>query len=415
MKKPELLAPAGNMEKLETAIEYGADACYLAGKFFGLRAGAGNFTLDDMKKALAFAHEKGKKIYVTVNIIPHNEDLEGLPEYLSQLQKIGVDGLIIADPGVIRLAKLHAPDIPLHLSTQANNTNWSSALFWQEQGIKRIVMARELSLKDISTISDKVNVEIEAFVHGAMCISYSGRCLMSNYMVDRDSNRGECAHPCRWQYYLVEEKRPGEYYPVQEDDRGTYIFNSKDMCLIEHIPELVRAGINTFKIEGRMKSVHYVATVVKAYREAIDTYFEDPENFKANSLWLEELTKVSHRDYFTGFYFKEPMAEDHNYTSSAYLRTYDFVGVVKEYCPSTETVLLEERNRIKVGDKLEFIEPKGAPFTIEVEKMWDEKTQELIEVAPHPHQLVRIPVNKTVEPNALIRRYVDRNPKEASR
>lgn len=415
MKIPELLAPAGNMEKLEFAFRYGADACYLAGQSYGLRAGAGNFSLPEMKEALEIAHEKGKKIYVTVNIFPHNEDLIGLPEYLVKLQELEVDGVIVADPGVYYLTQQYCPKLPVHISTQANSTSWSSVKFWEQQGANRVVLARELSLKDITEIRKKVKIELEAFVHGAMCISYSGRCLMSNYMIGRDANRGECAHPCRWQYYLVEEKRPGEYYPIQEDERGTYIFNSKDMCLIEHIPELIAAGIDCFKIEGRMKSVHYVATVVKAYRDAIDAYAKDPVNYQVNPQWLMELAKVSHRDYFTGFYFEKPKTEDHNYLTSKYLRNYDFVGVVKDYCPETKTVVLEERNRIQVGEELEFLGPDSPAFRATIDKMWDEETKEEIQVAPHPHQLVRIPLEIPAKPYTLVRRFAGEEAKDLKR
>jgi putative protease len=415
MKKPELLAPAGNMEKLEFAFRYGADACYLAGQAYGLRAGAGNFTLDEMKEALAFAREHGKKIYVTVNIFPHNEDLEGLPAYLAKLQELGVDGVIVADPGVFFLAKRYCPRLSIHISTQANSTSWASVKFWEEQGAGRIVLAREISLADIKEIRQKVHAELEAFVHGAMCISYSGRCLMSNYMIGRDANRGECAHPCRWKYHLVEEKRPGEYYPVEEDARGTYIFNSKDLCLLEYIPELVQAGIDSFKIEGRMKSVHYVATVVKAYREAIDAYYANPEEYQVNPQWSIELAKVSHRDYFTGFYFAKPKSADHNYTTSQYLRSYDFVGVVRDYCPESKTAVIEERNRIHVGEELEFLGPTGPAFRAELRQMWDEETKEEIQAAPHPHQIIRIPLEIPVKPYTLVRRFAGEKPKEARR
>lgn len=395
------------MEKLKIALTYGADACYLAGKSFGLRAAAGNFSIDGLKEALSFAHARGKKIYITVNIIPHNEDLIGLPQYLEELEQLQVDGIIVADPGVIRLAQQYCPSIPIHLSTQANNTNWSSALFWEQVGVKRLVMARELSIEDIRMIRDKVKVEIEAFVHGAMCISYSGRCLMSNYMIGRDANRGHCAHPCRWKYYLVEEQRPGQYYPVQEDERGTYIFNSKDMCLIRYIPELIKAGISTFKIEGRMKSVHYVATVIKAYRQAIDTYMENPQGYKFNEEWYSELLKVSHRDYFTGFYFDNPSSKDHNYRDSAYVRNYDFVGLVKDYDSDHRLALVEERNRIQVGDELEVISPSDDEiYMFTVTDMWDAKTGEKIQVAPHPHQMIKVKVSKKLAENSLVRRQV---------
>lgn len=306
MQKPELLSPAGNLEKLKLAILYGADAVYCGGHNYGLREGADNFTLEELVEGTEFAHQHGGRIYITVNMIPHNDDLVGLDEYLHQLEEIGVDALIVSDPGVISILKQEGIQLPIHLSTQANAVNWASVLFWAEQGVERVILARELSKDEIIEIRKKTDISLEMFIHGSMCISYSGRCLLSNYMANRDANRGRCAHSCRWKYYLVEEKRPGEYYPVFEDEQGTYIMNSRDLCLIEHIPEVVETGVDSLKIEGRMKSLHYVATVTAVYRQAIDSYFKDPISYQFKPEWLEELKKVSHRDYTTGFFFSPP-------------------------------------------------------------------------------------------------------------
>ncbi len=403
MKKVELLAPAGNLEKLKMAIHYGADAVYLGGKNYGLRAAAGNFTTEEMVEGVRFAHARQAKVYVTVNIFAHNEDLHGLEEYLRELENIGVDGIIISDPGILFIAQEIITKTEIHLSTQANTTNWASSKFWQKQGIKRIVLARELSLHEIKEIREKTDVELEVFVHGAMCMSYSGRCLLSNYMADRDANRGECAQPCRWNYALVEEKRPGLYYPIEEDERGSYIFNSQDLCLIEYLPDLIKAGVDSFKIEGRMKSSHYVATVVYAYRKALDSYYQDPVNYTFNPQWYEEILKVSHRDYTTGFLFGKPTAKAHNYGTSSYLRYYDFVGLVLDYDPLIGWATVEQRNNFRVGDKLEFMGPETELFQEVLTTMTDE-TGIPIEVAPHPQQIVKIPVAKPVKPWDLIRR-----------
>jgi putative protease len=301
IKKPELLAPAGNLEKLKMAVLYGADAVYLGGKSFGLRAFGGNFSREELKEAMDFAHARGKKVYVTVNIFPHNGDLEGLPDYLQYLQSIQADALLVADLGVFMMCRKLIPDMELHISTQANNTNWASVNAWKELGASRVVLAREMSLAEIREIRSKCDVDLEMFMHGAMCISYSGRCLLSNYFTGRDSNRGSCAQSCRWKYALVEETRPGKYFPIEEDERGTYIMNSKDMCLMPNIRDVIESGVDSLKIEGRMKSVHYAASVTKAYRLAIDSYFEDPEHFEVRQEWMDELEKVSHRAYTTGF------------------------------------------------------------------------------------------------------------------
>jgi len=403
LKPIELLAPAGNLEKLEIALAYGADAVYFGGKMFGLRAFSDNFNLDEIKTAISLTHSAGKKAYVTINIFPHNADLPHLPEYLTYLSDIGVDGIIISDLGVYRIAREVTPNLPIHISTQANNTNWSSVLLWQELGAKRVVMARELSLSEIKEIRDKTSLELEAFVHGAMCISYSGRCLLSNYFTGRDANHGECAQPCRWKYHLVEESRPGQYFPVKEDDRGSYIFNSKDLCLLAHLKEIAAAGLNSVKIEGRMKSIHYVATVVKVYREALDALHSSPETFQIRNEWWEELRKISHRPYTTGFYFNKTSELDQIYDRSTYNQSHDFVGLVKSYCPETGMALVEQRNNIKIGDEIEIMLPRGVNFKQKVESMCDSEGNTIV-VAPHPQQLISIPMTKQVTPYAMLRR-----------
>lgn len=405
MKKVELLAPAGNLEKLKMAILFGADAVYIGGRRFGLRASADNFSPEDMKLGLDFAHERGCKVYAAVNIIPHNEDLIGLPEYIEQLDKLGVDAVIVSDPGIFTIVRKAAPGMEIHISTQANNTNYMSAKFWHELGAKRIVAARELSFGEIGEMAAMTpeELDIEAFIHGAMCISYSGRCLLSNYMTGRDSNRGACSHPCRWKYSLVEEKRPGEYYPVYEDERGTYIFNSKDLCMIEYIPQLIKSGIFSFKIEGRMKSSFYVATVVSAYRKAIDAYMADPENYIFNPEWLTELSKASHREYTTGFYFNKTTGEDQIYHTSSYIREYDFVGLVLEYDPETKIAKIEQRNRMIEGDEIEVVCPQKDYFVQTIQWMKNEEG-ETIRTAPHAQMLVYMPMDQQVEPFTILRR-----------
>ncbi|MEG6585618.1 peptidase U32 family protein [Dendrosporobacter sp. 1207_IL3150] len=406
MNRPELLAPAGNLEKLKMAILYGADAVFMGGKAFGLRAFSDNFSDNELREGISYAHSFKKKAYITVNVFPHNDDLTNLPEYLTFLRDAGADGIIIADLGVYRIAREVVPDLPIHISTQANNTNWSSVLCWQDLGAKRVVLARELSLNDINIIRAKVNIELEAFVHGAMCISYSGRCLMSNYFTGRDANRGECAQPCRWKYYIVEEKRPNQYIPVLEDEKGTYIFNSKDLCLLPHLPKLIDSGLNSFKIEGRMKSVHYVATVVKVYREAIDSYFKDPVNFAVKPEWLEELNKVSHREYTTGFYFNKTTHEDQIYGSSSYSQTHDFIGLVKSYNQADGTATIEQRNNMRVGQYIEIIQPQGPTFTQKIEAMFDIDGNP-IDVAPHPQQIITIPMAQPIEAYSMLRRKAE--------
>ena len=405
MKKPELLAPAGNMEKLKMALLYGADAVYLGGKAFGLRAFGGNFTNEELQEAVDFAHKLGKKIYVTVNIFPHNSDIAKLPAYLTFLNEIKVDAILVADLGVFTLAKEYAPDVELHISTQANNTNWAAVNAWAELGASRVVLAREMSLEEIKEIREKCSVELEMFVHGAMCISYSGRCLMSNYLTGRDANRGSCAQPCRWNYALVEEKRPGQYFPVLEDERGTYIFNSKDMCLLPYLPDVIASGVDSLKIEGRMKSVHYAGSVVKAYREAIDSYFAAPEQFEVKKEWVEELDKVSHRAYTTGFYYGRPTEKDQIYGTSSYTQTSDFVGLVLDYDEKTGFATVEQRNNMKVGQEIEIFQPHLAGYRQILQEMYNDEG-EAIQVAPHPQQIVKIRMEKPVEPYGILRRDI---------
>jgi putative protease len=405
IKKPELLAPAGNMEKLKMALIYGADAVYLGGKAFGLRAFGGNFDYDELKEAVDFAHKLGRKVYVTVNIFPHNSDMEKLPEYLAYLNEIKVDAMLIADLGIFTLAKKYAPDTDIHISTQANNTNWVTVNTWADMGASRVVLAREMSLGEIRTIREKCPVELEMFVHGAMCISYSGRCLMSNYMTGRDANRGSCAQACRWKYALVEEKRPGQYFPIEEDDRGTYFFNSKDMCLLPHIGDVIDSGVDSLKIEGRMKSVHYAASIVKAYRAAIDSYCEDPEHFELKQEWIDELGKVSHRQYTTGFYYNKPTEDDQIYGTTSYEQTSDFVGLVLSYDEATGYAMVEQRNNMKKGQEIEVFQPNLPGYRMILDEMYNDEG-ELIDVAPHPQQLVKMKMAQPVEPYTILRRDI---------
>jgi len=406
IKKPELLAPAGNLEKMKMAVLYGADAVYLGGKAFGLRAFGGNFTYEELKEAVEFAHARGRKVYVTVNIFPHNSDIEKLPDYLRYLQEINVDALLVADLGVFMLCRKLIPDMELHISTQANNTNWATVNAWKELGAKRVVLAREMSLNEIREIRAKCDVDLEMFMHGAMCISYSGRCLLSNYFTGRDSNRGSCAQSCRWKYALVEETRPGKYFPIEEDDRGTYIMNSKDMCLMPHIKDVIESGVDSLKIEGRMKSVHYAASVTKAYRLAIDSYFADPENFTVKQEWLDELEKVSHRAYTTGFYYHQPDADDQIYGKTSYDQTSDFVGLVRSYDPATGYAVVEQRNNMKAGQEIEVFQPTGPLYRQKITSMIDNETNEEISVAPHPQQIIRMKMELPVEEYTILRRDI---------
>ncbi|MBV7271902.1 U32 family peptidase [Clostridiaceae bacterium UIB06] len=401
MKKPELLAPAGNLEKLKTAINFGADAVYLGGSKLNLRAFADNFTDEELKEGVEYAHARGKKVFVTLNVFPHNDDIIGLEEYLKHLYNINVDAIIVSDPGIIMTAREVVPKLELHLSTQANNVNWRSAIFWHKQGIKRVVLARELSLEEIKEIKRNIpdSCEIEAFVHGSMCMSYSGRCVISNYMTGRDANRGQCAQPCRYKYHLVEEKRPGEYFPIMEDERGTYILNSKDLCMIEYIPELVQSGIDSFKIEGRMKSSYYVASIVKSYRQAIDAYFENPEGYVFKKEWLENLEKASHRVYFTGFYFGDTNKQI--YETSSYIRDYDIIGIVKDYNKDTKTAVIEQRNKVLEGDVVEILRPVGDNFKITLDDMRNSEGEK-IPSAPSAQMIFTIKIDTELEKDDIL-------------
>ena len=406
MVKIELLAPAGDLEKLKMAIIYGADAVYLGGEAFGLRKASKNFSLEDINEGVKFAHKRDKKVYVTLNIIPHPKDLEGLEKYIIDLYNIDIDAVIVSDPGMFSIIKKTVPDLEIHISTQASVTNAGTINFWHNLGAKRVILARELSLKEIVDIRKCISDDmvLETFVHGAMCISYSGRCLLSNYMTGRDANMGDCAHPCRYKYYLMEEKRPGEYFPVYEEEDGTFIMNSKDLCMIQYIPELIKAGINSFKIEGRVKSSYYVASVIRSYRIAIDEYYKNPDSYSFKEEYLDEIKKASHRDFTTGFYFGKPTEEAQIYESSSYIRGYDFVGMILDYDVETRIATVEQRNRMFVGDEIEVFGPGIKHFTQKIENMWDENNNE-IEVAPHPQQIIKMKMDNMVEKYYIMRKY----------
>lgn len=407
-KKPQLLAPAGDYEKLLFAIAYGADAVYLGGEEFGLRVKSNNFTLEEIKKAVDYAHDHGVKVYITVNIFAHNEDIEALPQYLSALNDIRPDGLLISDLGVFMLAKEYAGDIPLHISTQANSVNYKTVEAWEKLGASRVVLGRELSLEEIALIAKKTDAELEIFVHGAMCMSYSGRCLLSNYLTGRDANRGACSHPCRWQYVLMEQDRKGEYMPVEEDSHGTYIMNSKDLNLLPFLPDFIDLGLSSLKIEGRVKTAYYVSVVTKVYREALDLAYTDREAFAAAlPRWQQELTTVSHRQYATGFLEGKPTADHHRYETSAYVRGCDFIAVVRDYDPIKKMLQVEQRNHFKVGDTLEVLNPiVGAKNdSLPISEMYDAEGK-AIAVAPHPQMTVYLPYPNALPPYAILRRKI---------
>ena len=408
MKKPELLAPGGSLEKLKTAIDFGADAVYIGGEAYSLRVAAENFSLEEMKEGIKYAHDRGKKVYLTANILPHNDDIAKFEQFIKEMRPLGFDAVLIADLGLFDMVRELAPDLPIHISTHANNVNYRSATVWHKMGAKRVVLAREMSFAEIKEIREKIpeDLEIEAFVHGAMCISYSGRCLLSNYMTNRDANQGHCSHPCRWNYKLVEEKRPGQYMDVFENERGTFIFNSKDLCMIEHIPEIVQSGISSLKIEGRVKTSYYVATVVGAYRREIDRYFEDMENYKFNLEELEELCKVSHRPYTTGFYYHKPDENSQVYTTSSYIRDYDLVGIVEEYDKETGIAKIAQRNRFFRGDEIEIIQPYKPYFAQNITYMKNSGGED-IDVAPHAEMTVYINCDQEVTKGAMLRRKKD--------
>ena len=403
--KLELLAPAGDMEKLKTAVRFGADAVYFGGEMFSLRAGAGNFTVPEIEEAMDWLHSNNAKGYMTINIYPHNGDISPLRDYIGKIRHIPVDAFLVSDPGVMGLIREQIPDAEIHLSTQANTTNYLTARFWASQGVKRIVCAREMSLDEIRIMRKELPeyIEIESFVHGAMCISYSGRCLLSNFMAGRDANRGACTHPCRWKYALVEEQRPGQYYPIEEDGYGSYILNSRDLCMIDHIPDLAEAGVYSLKIEGRMKSMYYVATVVTAYRAAIDAYLSDPENYVFDSKWYDELCKASHREFTHGFYYNKPTDKDQNYLTSDYTREYSFIGLVRETDENTGLTTVEQRNKFSIGDTVEVFGPYTAYYEETINEMYDEEGN-AVESAPHPQQILRIRFKRIPEEGFILRK-----------
>lgn len=415
-RKPELLIPASSLEVLKTAVLFGADAVYIGGEAFGLRAKAKNFSAEEMAEGIAFAHARGVKVYVTANILAHNHDLAGARVYFEELRDMQpepCDALIISDPGMFTLAREVWPEAEIHISTQANNTNYLTWLFWRNQGAKRVVSARELSLEEIRDIRERIpeEMEIESFVHGSMCISYSGRCLLSSYFTGRDANQGNCTHPCRWKYAVVEETRPGEYLPVYENERGTYIFNSKDLCMIEHIPEMVEAGIDSFKIEGRMKTALYVATVARTYRKAIDDYFVSEETYRENMEWYrEEIAKCTYRQYTTGFYFGKPDEHTQIYDNSTYVNEYIYLGLVEEVKAAPDSVspgvllaCIRQKNKFAMGDSIEIMKPDGVNIPVTVEAMYDEEG-EAVESCPHPGQVIWLRLSETPEQYDILRR-----------
>lgn len=403
-RHPELLIPASSLEVLKTAVMFGADAVYIGGEAFGLRAKAKNFSMEDMREGIAFAHEHDVKVYVTANILAHNDDLEGVREYFQELKEIKPDALIIADPAIFEIAGEICPEIERHISTQANNTNYGTFNFWHKLGATRVVTARELSLEEIREIRANIpdDLEIETFVHGAMCISYSGRCLLSNFMVGRDANRGACTHPCRWKYSIVEETRPGEVMPVFENERGTYIFNSKDLCMIEHVPELLESGIDSLKIEGRMKTALYVATVARTYRKAIDDYQKDPKLYEENMPWyLEQISNCTYRQFTTGFFFGKPDETTQIYDSNTYVKEYTYLGIIGE--EKEGTYRIEQRNKFSVGEAIEVMKPNGDNIEVTVKRILTEDGEEQ-ESAPHPKQVLYVDLGIKVDAYDILRR-----------
>ncbi|MCL2218141.1 MAG: U32 family peptidase C-terminal domain-containing protein [Defluviitaleaceae bacterium] len=404
MKKPELLAPAGDLERLKVAFAYGADAVYMAGKTLGMRAKARNFEMEEMAEGIRHAHELGKKVYITANIAARNEDFTGIEAYFQELGKIKPDALIISDLGIFEMARQILPDMEIHISTQANSTNYASVNFWRKLGASRVILARELSIGEIAEIYKKASgMELETFVHGAMCMAYSGRCLISNYMNNRDANRGKCSQPCRWNYALVEEKS-GALMPVYEDETGAYIFYSKDLCMIEHLPDLITAGVGSFKIEGRMKTSYYVGAVTKAYRRAIDDYFTDPQLYAANRAdYLKELEKISHREYTTGFYYGPMTENDHCYSGDTHAKMQDFLAIVESYDQTTGFAIIEQRNKFEVGDKVEILRASDENYIQTIEAMYDEDGVE-VHSAPHPKQKLRLKIDVPVSRYSMLRK-----------
>ncbi len=404
MRKPELLIPASSLEVLKTAVMFGADAVYIGGDAFGLRAKAKNFSPEEMKEGIAFAHEHGVKVHVTVNILAHNYDLDGVEKYLHELKELGPDALIIADPGIFMKARRICPEIEIHVSTQANNTNYETYNFWHDLGAKRVVAARELSINEIKEIRSKIpdDLDVECFIHGAMCISYSGRCLLSNYFTGRDANHGACTHPCRWKYAVVEEQRPGEYLPVYENERGTYIFNSKDLCMIEHIPELVDAGVDSCKIEGRMKTALYVATVARTYRKAIDDFFESEEKYRQNMPWyLDQISRCTYRQFTTGFYFGKPSEEAQIYDNNTYINEYIYLGIVYDI-DERGFARIEQRNKFSVGDEIEIMKPDGTDVKAAVKAMYREDGTS-VESCPHSKEIIYLDLSEKPDKFDILR------------
>lgn len=404
MKKVELLAPAGSLLKLKVAVDYGADAVYCAGKRFGLRTASENFTAEEISEGLEYAHTHGAKLYITLNVYPRNADIPELEDYIKQLRDLGVDAVIVSDIGVFSLVRSIAPDMEIHVSTQANNVNYLTAKKWVDMGAKRVVLARELSIDEISEIAQKSGAEIECFVHGAMCISYSGRCLLSNYMAGRDSNKGDCAQPCRWKYSVVEETRPGEYFPIEESEQGTFVFNSKDLCLIKRIPELIEAGVYSFKIEGRVKSEFYVATIVSAYRKEIDRYLADPQNYEFDKNAFAEVCKVSHRQYFEGFFAGTP-SNGQVFDTNSYVRDYEYVAYTEGYDEEKHLIVASQRNKFLAGDTLDILIPGGDNIIIENAEIYDENMLPA-ESAPHAQQKIYIPCKYSVPIHSMIRKRI---------
>ena len=407
-KKPEILAPASSLEVLKTAVEYGADAIYIGGEMYGLRAKAKNFSAEDMGEGIRYAHARGKKVYVTANITAHNRDLEGVRQYFLELKELQPDALIISDPGVFAIAREVCPELDVHISTQSNNVNYMTFRFWHEQGAVRVVTARELSIEEIGDIRRNIpgELEIETFVHGAMCISYSGRCLLSNYFTGRDANLGACTHPCRWKYYIMEEKRPGEFLPVEENERGTYIFNSKDLCMIEHIPELVEAGIDSFKIEGRMKTALHVAVVSRTYRKALDDYFEDPALYQKNiPYYQEEIAKCTYRQFTTGFFFGPTNHDSQIYDNNTYIKGYVYLGMI-ERVEEDGTGWFEQKNKFSVGEQVEIMKPSGENIVTKVLALYDDKGT-AVGSCPHPAVQIRVQVECGLAAFDIIRRMVE--------
>jgi putative protease len=403
MVKPELLSPGGDLEKLKIAVLYGADAVYVGAESFGLRAMAGNFSWADLYAGVDFAHQHKRKVYLTMNIFPHNEDLLGLDSFIDNVNRINIDAMIVSDPGMFSYIRSMMPDMEIHISTQANTLNWRSAEFWRKAGAGRIILSREVSLSEIVEIHERVDIPLEGFVHGSMCMAYSGRCFLSHYLTGRDANLGECTQPCRWPVALVEERRPGQYFPIIETTEGTSIMNSKDLCMIEHIPELIKCGLSSLKIEGRMKSLNYVASVTKAYREAIDTFFENPLKYEFQQKWLDELHKASHREFCTGFFFHKPSDNSQISSYEKYFHPYDLMGVVMKYDQGKGHALIEQRNKICRGDTIEIYGPKGDPYYHQVTSLEDLDGNQ-IDSTPHPKMEYRMHVDTPLEQYSIVRR-----------